>query len=103
MAEANQRRAARGRKGGRVHQHEAVETFRPGDRRAHADRPAPIVGHQRDLAAGPAARSIAQVRHALGQAIGIRPGRRLVRQAAADVVGHDEAISPAQGRNNSRQ
>ena len=79
-----------------------AKTFRPGDRRSHADRPAPIVRHQRDLLQVQPLDQLHQVRHSLGQAIGIRPRGRLVRQSAADVVGHDEAISPPQRKHDIR-
>ena len=100
MAEADPPGAAPREEGGGVHQHEAGEPIRPGRGGAHADRPAPVVGHQRDVLQPQLIHHPHHVVDPLLQAVAVGPRVRLVGQAAADVVGHDQAVPATQGEDH---
>ena len=94
-ANANPQRNGGRTKGCRVHQHEADEAVGLGQRRARADRAAPIVGHQCHASQVQLAHQVRQILHVLSKAI--RIAGRLVAQPAADVVdgNHAERGAPA--------
>src|SRR5579871_3926190 len=80
-----------------IQDHEPRDSLRMPHRPRHSDHPAPIMNHERDVAANvQAVHQVREVVDAAFQTEVVTIRARFVGQSAADVVGHDAAIRIAE-------